>query len=240
MKGFWHSDAKAEAERIYRELEQTSTLWDKTFPSVRGRDGKDFLGAWERGTWFLGLEGGRIQGSGAWCELAIDLWRFKSRYWDFLGSSAVKTPPAMQEMQVRSQVGKIPGGGHSNPLQYSCLENPMEPGRLWSTESQSQTLLNWLSMHTCTEADTMYAKETGHRQGLGQSLRAPCGHCRQARWGKKKASLCEALALKTHKVWLQGAFQARLPEAMCWSPAWIIFKDETPFPPQPSNPCCCC
>ena len=23
-------------------------------------------------------------------------------------------------------VGKIPGGGHGNPLQYSCLENPMD------------------------------------------------------------------------------------------------------------------
>ena len=22
--------------------------------------------------------------------------------------------------------GKSPGGGHSNPLQYSCLENPMD------------------------------------------------------------------------------------------------------------------
>ena len=55
-------------------------------------------------------------------------------------------------------------------------------------------------MHTRTEADTMYTKETGHRQGLGQSLRAPYGQCRQVRWGKKKASLCEALALKTHEV----------------------------------------
>ena len=25
----------------------------------------------------------------------------------------------------RPWVGKTPGGGHGNPLQYSCLENPM-------------------------------------------------------------------------------------------------------------------
>ena len=25
-------------------------------------------------------------------------------------------------------VGTIPGGGHGNPLQYSCLENPMDRG----------------------------------------------------------------------------------------------------------------
>ena len=24
--------------------------------------------------------------------------------------------------------GSSPGGGHSNPLQYSCLENPMDRG----------------------------------------------------------------------------------------------------------------
>ena len=31
--------------------------------------------------------------------------------------------------------GRSPGGGNSNPLQYSCLENPMEePGGLQSTE----------------------------------------------------------------------------------------------------------
>ena len=25
-------------------------------------------------------------------------------------------------------LGRSPGGGHSNPLQYSCLENPMDGG----------------------------------------------------------------------------------------------------------------
>ena len=26
-----------------------------------------------------------------------------------------------------------PGGGHGNPLQYSCLENPMDRGAWWVT-----------------------------------------------------------------------------------------------------------
>ena len=29
--------------------------------------------------------------------------------------------------------GRSPGGGHGNPLQYSCLENPMNGGAWWST-----------------------------------------------------------------------------------------------------------
>ena len=30
-------------------------------------------------------------------------------------------------------VRKSPGGGHGNPLQYSCLENPMDRGAWWAT-----------------------------------------------------------------------------------------------------------
>ena len=29
--------------------------------------------------------------------------------------------------------GRSPGGGHDNPLQYSCLENPMNRGVWWAT-----------------------------------------------------------------------------------------------------------
>ena len=29
--------------------------------------------------------------------------------------------------------GRSPGEGHSNPVQYSCLENPMDRGAWWAT-----------------------------------------------------------------------------------------------------------
>ena len=29
--------------------------------------------------------------------------------------------------------GRSPGGGNGNPLQYSCLENPMDSGAWWAT-----------------------------------------------------------------------------------------------------------
>ena len=41
----------------------------------------------------------------------------------FPGGSVIKNPPAMQKTRGRS-----PGGGHGNPLQYSCLEDPMDRG----------------------------------------------------------------------------------------------------------------
>ena len=48
------------------------------------------------------------------------------------GGSVGKNPPAMQEteeMPVQSLgLGRSSRGGHGNPLQYSCLENPMDRG----------------------------------------------------------------------------------------------------------------
>ena len=54
-----------------------------------------------------------------------------------------------QETQVWS-----PGRGHGNPLQHSCLENPMERGAGWATVhgvEKSQTWLKQLSKHARIE-----------------------------------------------------------------------------------------
>ena len=56
----------------------------------------------------------------------------QGRVWGFLGGSVVKNPP-VNAGDIRD-TGSIPGsgrsagGGHGNPLQYSCLENPMDRG----------------------------------------------------------------------------------------------------------------
>ena len=34
--------------------------------------------------------------------------------------------------------GRSPGEGNGNPLQYSCLENPMDGGACWATVHGSQ------------------------------------------------------------------------------------------------------
>ena len=42
--------------------------------------------------------------------------------------------PAMRETQVQSLGWEdSPGEGNGNPLQYSCLENPMDRGAWWAT-----------------------------------------------------------------------------------------------------------
>ena len=47
-------------------------------------------------------------------------------------------------------VGRFPGEAHGNPLQYYCLENPMDRGAQWATVhrvAKSQTWLKQLKMH---------------------------------------------------------------------------------------------
>ena len=48
------------------------------------------------------------------------------------------------------ELGRSPGGGDGNPLQYSYLENPMDGGTRWDTVhgvTKSQTRLKRLGMH---------------------------------------------------------------------------------------------
>ena len=45
---------------------------------------------------------------------------------------------------------RSPGGGNSSPLQYSCLNNPMDRGAWWATVygvTKSLMWLKWLSTH---------------------------------------------------------------------------------------------
>ena len=53
----------------------------------------------------------------------------------FPGGSAVKNQPAVHEPQeIMGSIpglGRSPGRGYGNPLQYSCSESPMYRGAWW-------------------------------------------------------------------------------------------------------------
>ena len=52
----------------------------------------------------------------------------------FPGGSVIKNPPANAgDMGLISGLGRSPGEGNDNPLQYSCLGNPMDGGAWWAT-----------------------------------------------------------------------------------------------------------
>ena len=48
----------------------------------------------------------------------------------------VKNPPANAgDVGLIPVLGRSPGVGHGNPLQYACLENPMDRGAWWAIYS---------------------------------------------------------------------------------------------------------
>ena len=47
-------------------------------------------------------------------------------------------------------LGRFPGGSHGNPLQYSCLENPMYRGAWWATAHTVAKSWTQLSDLVCT------------------------------------------------------------------------------------------
>ena len=67
---------------------------------------------------------------------------------------AVKNPPAnagnARDVGLIPGSGRSPEGGHGNPFQDSCLENPMDRGAWGATVcriAKSQTRLQQLSTH---------------------------------------------------------------------------------------------
>ena len=61
------------------------------------------------------------------------------------GSDGKESTYNVEDLGLTPGSRRSPGGGHSTPLQYSCLENPMDRGPSWATVhgvSKSQTLLS--------------------------------------------------------------------------------------------------
>ena len=76
--------------------------------------------------------------------------------WGFPGGTSDKEP-VCQYRRHKTQgsiprSGRSPVGGHDNPLQNSCLENPMDRSARWATVhrvAKNQTRLKQFGMHTC-------------------------------------------------------------------------------------------
>ena len=53
---------------------------------------------------------------------------------DFPGGSDCKASACnAEDPGLTPRLGRSPGEGNGNPLQYSCLENPMDGGAWWAT-----------------------------------------------------------------------------------------------------------
>ena len=68
---------------------------------------------------------------------------------DFPGGSVVKNPLASVgdagDLGSVPGLWRFPGGGNGNPLQYSCLEHPMDRGVWWATVHRVAKSQMWMS-----------------------------------------------------------------------------------------------
>ena len=64
------------------------------------------------------------------------------------------SPGDLRDMGSIPGLGRFPEGGHDNPLEYSCLENPMDRGA-WQaivhSIKKSLTWLKWISRHRAAQ-----------------------------------------------------------------------------------------
>ena len=87
----------------------------------------------------------------------------------FPGGSEVKASACnVEDLGSIPPSGRSPGEGNGNPLQYSCLENPMDGGVWWATVHGVGTSRTRLSDYTFTFTFSN-AGDPGSIPGLGRS-----------------------------------------------------------------------
>ena len=106
--------------------------------------------------------------------------------------------------------GRSHGGGHGNPLQYSCLENPMDRGAWWATVhgvTKIRTGLKWLSTHACM------LLRIQQRINVSQI---------------KMISISSTSVSRTKRIFQFLIMPARW-QSSSWCDCWIIQKTRLPF-----------
>ena len=98
----------------------------------------------------------------------------------FPNGLAVKNLPANagDTGDTNSIPGRSPGGGHDNPLQYSCQEKPMDRGTWWATVhlvtksrtrlSMNVAFLNFVASLVAQTVKNLFAMHKTWVQSLGQ------------------------------------------------------------------------
>ena len=131
----------------------------------------------------------------------------------FPGGTVVKNLPASAgdtgDLGLIPGSRRSPGVGNDNPLQYSCLGNPMDRGGWWTTVYRVAKSQTWLSMH---------AAPTGRIKLKWERLWGRTGL-----WGKIRNTVWYMLSLICYKMskwryWLSNGYKSEVQERnLGWS-----------------------
>ena len=75
-----------------------------------------------------------------------------SELWAFGGSDGKVNAYSIGDLGSIPGLGRSPGEGNGNPLQYSCLENPLDRGAWWVTKGLQRVGHNWATNLTSTQS----------------------------------------------------------------------------------------
>ena len=124
------------------------------------------------------------------CSFTHCLWLLLC--WALQVAPVVRDPLAnagdIRDVSSVSGSGGSPGEGHGNPLQYSCLENPMNRGAWWATVHGEAKESDMMEVTSCTHTQAFMLK--WQRWGIIVHLRGPakselftiCPSAKQAHW----------------------------------------------------------
>ena len=113
--------------------------------------------------------------------------------------------------------GRSPGGGHGNPFQYSCLENPMDKGA-WRARVHRVTK-SWTRLkrqHTHTHIH-------GEAEMRGSLLLTPNG-TELPRWLSSKESACQSRRQKRCRF---DPWVGKIPWRRSWQPIPVFLPGES-------------
>ena len=102
----------------------------------------------------------RCQSIGPWASasvLPMNIQDWFPLQYSFPGGSEVKVSASnARDLGLIPGSGRSPGEGNGNPLQYSCVENPMDGGAWWATVHRVAKSWTWLSNLTFNYSALLY------------------------------------------------------------------------------------
>ena len=95
------------------------------------------------------------------CHFSILLRLQVQWYWYFWGGSEVKKLPAkVGDAGLIHGLGRSPGRGNGNALQYSCLGHPMDRGAWRATvHGIARVRHDWATKYACLDLQSVYMME---------------------------------------------------------------------------------
>ena len=152
-----------------------------------------------------------------------ELCKFVNDLWDFPGGLVIKNPHANAGcMGLIPGLGRSPGEGYGNPLQYSCLGNPMDRGAWQAIVHGVQRVRHDLASKQQQQSDLwtphMFEKFTHTHTNTHKQVSRMYGYI-YSRTRHQHVLQCTGgnLPISKHRTHLNKSIG---PLAMCWYLTW--------------------